>query len=786
MGVQNKQFNVQGMHCSSCGAIIKRTLQKQEGVVSCEVNYATETANISFDETKISPKKMSEKIQPLGYSLKLPNSNSSKDLSSKGEGGKHIMPDGSVMSAGDHSAHLGLSQTKEEKLLELKEQKQKVEFVLPLAFLVFILMLWEIAGNFFDIIPKFFLPMDLYNPVLFVLSTLVLFWAGKQFLLGVWRFIRFGAANMDTLVGIGTLTAYIYSGILVLFPGVKVKLNLPELVFFDVTIVVIGFIVLGKFLEMRSKLKTSEAIEKLLGLQAKTALVLQAGKEIELPIDLVKIGDLIIVKPGGRLAVDGVIVEGKSSVDESMITGEPMPVGKNIGDKVVGGTINKQGSFVMRAEKVGKETLLSQIIKMVENAQGSKAPIEELADKISAVFVPVVLGISLLSLLLWLFFAPRFVPFDQALSLGILCFVSVLVIACPCALGLATPTAIIAGVGKGASLGILIKNAESLQHLASIDTLVIDKTGTLTYGRPEVVDQFKIENLKIKKISSLQIAASLEKKSEHPLAEAFVNKAKEDKAEIVEATEFENLEGRGVKGKVLGEIYFVGSPKLAEELKIKIDVEKVSAFTKQGKTPVLLMSKTELLAIFAVADKPKENAKDSIEILHKLGIKVVMLTGDNRQTAEYVAQSLGIDKIFAEMLPAEKAQKIQELQKQGLLVAMAGDGINDAPALAQANVGMAMGSGTDVAIETADLTLLYGDIGKIALAIRLSRLTMRIVKQNLFWAFSYNIIGIPLAAGIFFPLFGWLLNPAFAGLAMALSSVMVVSNSLRLKRINLL
>lgn len=769
MSLQNKQFNIKGMHCASCGAIIKRTLQKQEGVEACEVNYATETAKISFDESKISPETMSKKIEPLGYSFRMPNEH-------KG----HVMPDGSVMSGMDHSAHLGLNQTKEEKLQELEEQKQKVQFVLPLAILVFALMLWEIAGSFFTVLPKFFLTMDLYNTILLVLATPVLFWAGKQFLVGVWRFLKHGAANMDTLVGLGTLVAFVYSSIVVLFPSIKLKLNLPDLVFFDVTIVVIGFIVLGKYLEMRSKLKTGEAIEKLLNLQAKTALVLVDGKEVEKNIEEVKIGDLIVVKPGGKLPVDGVIVEGKSSIDESMVSGESMPVSKTVGEKVVGGTINKQGSFVFRAEKVGSETLLSHIIKMVESAQGSKAPIEQLADKISAVFVPVVLGIAFLSLFLWLVVAPNYMPFNQALSLGILCFVSVLIIACPCALGLATPTAIIAGVGKGASLGVLIKNAESLQLLAGVDTLVVDKTGTLTEGKPSVTD-VEVLSSKYNVLSVLQIAASLEKKSEHPLAEAIVSKAKEDNVTILEVKEFENLEGRGVKGKINGEEYFVGSPKLSEELNIKIDVEKISAFTKQGKTPVLLMSKTEVLAILAIADKPKDNAALSIKNLHNLGIKIIMLSGDNKQTAEYIAKSLGIDNVIAEVMPQQKLQKIIELQKEGRVVAMAGDGINDAPALAQANVGIAMGSGTDVAIETADVTLLKGDIAKIAVSIKLARATMSTIKQNLFWAFGYNIIGIPLAAGLFYPFFGWLLNPAFAGLAMAFSSVMVVSNSLRLK-----
>ncbi len=770
MSLQNKQFNIKGMHCASCGAIIKRTLQKQEGVEACEVNYATETAKISFDESKISPETMSKKIEPLGYSFRMPNEH-------KG----HVMPDGTVMTGIDHSAHLGLNQTKEEKLQELNEQKQKVQFVLPLAILVFALMLWEIAGSFFTVLPKFFLPMDLYNTSLLVLATPVLFWAGKQFLEGVWRFLKHGAANMDTLVGLGTLIAFVYSALLTLFPVIKQKLNLPDLVFFDVTIVVIGFIVWGKYLEMRSKLKTGEAIEKLLNLQAKTAIVIVDGREIEKNIEAVEAGDVIVVKPGGKVPVDGTILEGKTSVDESMVSGESMPVSKSVGERVVGGTINKQGNIKFRAEKVGSETLLSHIIKMVESAQGSKAPIEQLADKISSVFVPVVLVIATVSLFLWLIVGRFYLPFDQALSLGILCFVSVLVIACPCALGLATPTAVIAGVGRGALLGILIKNAESLQLLARVNTLVVDKTGTLTEGKPSVTG-IEVLSSKYDVLSALQITASLEKKSEHPLAEAIVSKAKEDNIEFLEVKEFENLEGRGVKGKISNEVYFVGSPKLSEELNIKIQTEKINIYTKQGKTPVLLMSQTEVLAILAIADKAKQNASESIKSLHALRIKVIMLSGDNKQTAEFIGKSLGIDNVIAEVMPEQKLQKVIELQKQGRVVAMAGDGINDAPALAQANVGIAMGSGIDVAIETADVTLLKGDVAKIAESIKLAKTTMSTIKQNLFWAFGYNIIGIPLAAGLFYPLFGWLLNPAFAGLAMAFSSVMVVSNSLRLKR----
>jgi len=612
-----------------------------------------------------------------------------------------------------------------------------------------------------------------------VLASIVLFWIGQPFLQGVVKFAKYRVANMDTLIGIGTSVAYFYSVIITLFPQITTNLNLPETTFFDITIVVIGFVVFGKFLEARSKLKTGDAIEKLLNLQAKTALVIRGGKEIEISINEVIQGDFIVVKPGAKIPVDGTVTEGSSYVDESMVTGEPMPVQKKVGDSVVAGTINTSGSFIFRATKVGSETLLAQIIKMVEEAQGSRAPIQALADRISAVFVPVVLVIAFTTLGSWLLFGTGSLGFSQALSFGLVSFVGVLVIACPCALGLATPTAIIVGVGKGAKEGILIKDAATLEKLHKVNTVVVDKTGTITKGKPTLVDIQNLSHLKDEEMIS--IIASLEKKSEHPIAHAIINYAKEKNLSIPEISNFSIQKGKGIQGVVNNIKYFAGNVQLIKDLGISFDTKQLDQYTMQGKTPVILATKDSVVGYVMVSDEIKDESKQAVNDLHKLGIKVIMLTGDDEKAAQHIASLVGIDEVIAHVMPEDKMNKIKELQSQGNIVAMAGDGVNDAPALAIADVGIAMGTGTDVAIESAGITLLQGDISKLVKAIKLSKMTMRGIKQNLFWAFIFNIIGIPLAAGLFYPIFGWLLNPVFAGLAMAFSSVSVVSNSLRIK-----
>ena len=584
---------------------------------------------------------------------------------------------------------------------------------------------------------------------------------------------------MDTLIGIGTSAAFLYSFAVTAFEDLLKPFINVEYQYYDVTIVVVAFITIGKYLETRSKIKTGDAIKKLLNLQAKTALVIRGNKEIEILINDVKHGDLIVVKPGSKIPVDGIITSGDSFVDESMVTGEPMPVQKKIGDSVVAGTMNTNSSFVFQATKVGSETLLSQIIKMVEDAQGSKAPIQALADKISSIFVPIVLVISFITLIAWLIIGTSYLGFSQALSYGIVSFVGILVIACPCALGLATPTAIIVGVGKGAKEGILIKDAATLEKLHKVNTVVVDKTGTITKGKPTLVDINNLSDLKNDEFIS--IIASLENKSEHPIAHAIVNYAKDNNISISDISSFENIQGKGIKGIVKEKEYFVGNLKLINDIGISFDSRIINEYTSQGKTPVIIATKDSVLGFVMVADEVKKESSEAIKILHRLGIKVTMLTGDDEKTAKYIASQVGIDEVIANVLPQDKLNKIKTLQEQGKIVAMAGDGINDAPALAQADVGIAMGTGTDVAIESAGITLLHGDISKLVKAIKLSKITMLGIKQNLFWAFIYNIIGIPLAAGIFYPIFGWLLNPVFAGFAMAMSSVSVVSNSLRIK-----
>jgi Cu2+-exporting ATPase/Cu+-exporting ATPase len=762
--MEHQTFQVKGMHCASCSNIIKRKLSKLGGVDSCEVNFATEKANLSYDPHAVDIHKMNNEIDKLGYSL-VPQQ-------------QHTMPDGTVMSGMDHSAHLGLNQSKEEKLRELAEEKAKTEFVLPIALLIFVSMIWDIAARSLSFIPNLPIPMSLFNTLSFILATVVMFWIGKPFIQGVITFIKYRVANMDTLIGIGTLTAYLYSALMFLFSPIRELLKAPEFLYFDVVIVVIGFVKLGKYLEARSKMRTGEAIEKLLSLQAKTALLLRDGKEVEVPLEEVHIGDTVVVKPGSKIPVDGVILKGSSSIDESMINGEPIPVDKKEGDTVVGSTINKQGHFTFKATKVGSDTMLAQIIKMVEEAQGSQAPIQGLADKISAVFVPVVLAIAVVSFFAWLFVGTSFLGFSTALSYGFICFVGILVIACPCALGLATPTAIIVGVGKGAENGILIKDAESLEKLREVNTVVMDKTGTITYGKPQVTDIIVTDNT-LKEEDILQLAGSVEHKSEHPLAQAIVDAAKHRKIDFLEVTNFKAIEGVGVEGTIKDKHITILKP-------AKSDItDDVSRLQSQGKTVVVITVQKSVIGMIAISDTIKEQAVAAIDNLHTLGVKVIMLTGDNAKTAQYIAKQVHIDDVIAEVLPQDKANKIKELQKEGNKVAMAGDGINDAPALTQADVGLAMATGTDVAIESADVVLLHGDIKKIAQAIRLSRATVSTIKQNLFWAFIYNIVGIPLAAGLMYPLFGILLNPIFAGLAMAGSSVSVVLNSLRLRGLRL-
>ncbi len=768
--MHTKTYNIKGMHCASCANIIEKTFKKTKGVQSAEVNYATETAKVTFNESETTPKELSKKIEPLGYSLFLNQNSDHTNHESASEMG---------MSEDEHAQHLGLKQSKEEKLKEIAETKNKLLVAIPLSIFSVLVMGWDILAEFKLLSPMNSVIKEFIHHLLPLFATYILFVVGKPYLLGFYRFLRFGKANMDTLIGIGTSVAFLFSFIITAFEDSLRPLINVDHTYYDVTIVVITFITLGKYLENTSKLKTGDAIEKLLNLQAKTALVIRDGQEQEIPINQVMHNDLIIVKPGTKIPVDGNITEGFSYVDEAMVTGEPMPEQKKPGDIVIGGTINTTGTFTFKATKVGSETLLANIVKMVQDAQGSKAPIQALADKISSVFVPVVLVIAFLTFATWLFIGSQFLNMSQALSFGLTSFVGILVIACPCALGLATPTAIIVGVGKGAREGILIKNATALEKLSKITTIVFDKTGTITKGKPELVN---FKNFSKQSENELfAILASLESKSEHPIAHAILEKAKQNKITTLEIQNFESLKGKGLKGIVKDTEYFAGNNKLVAELGLNFNTEEISKETSEGKTPVILATKKEVLGVFMVADSVKPEAIQAVKSLHNLRIKTIMLTGDDKNTSQAIAKEVGIDTVVAEVLPEDKLKKIKELQNSGQVVAMAGDGVNDAPALAQADVGLAMSTGTDAAIETADITLLHGDISKIVKAIRLSKLTMRGIKQNLFWAFVYNLAGIPIAAGLLYPFFGWLLSPVFAGLAMALSSVSVVLNSLRLK-----
>lgn len=752
--MRSQILEIKGMHCASCAVIITKKLESLPHVLSVNVNYASEKLTVSFDENLTSINDMNKEINKLGYSL-----------------------------VTEHNPTSQKPQKVEEISDDLQDLKNKTEFIIPISLLVFFIMMWEIFAKTTYWMPNLPIPMSVLNIIFFILASIALFWVGQPYLHGVMRFIRYKVANMDTLIGIGTLTAYIFSAIIFFIPFISTYLQIPSYTYFDVTIVVIGFITLGKYLELSTKKKTGEAIKKLLNLQAKTAWVIRSGNEIEIPVDEVKKGDIIIIRPGVRIPVDGVVTYGESYIDESTITGEPMPVSKTVGDNVLSGTINTNGYLKFKATKVGSEALLSRIIKMVEEAQGSKAPIQRLADKISAVFVPTVLFIASLTIILWLTIGSYFLGFSQSLSMGMVSFVGVLIIACPCALGLATPTAIIVGVGKGANLGILIKDASTLEKLHKVNTVLLDKTGTITIGKPTLVDIQNFSKLNNKEF--IAIIASLENKSEHPIAHAILTYAKKHNISTLEVSDFKSLKGRGVQGFLKASEYFAGNEKLISDLNINFDKSKLIKPTSQGKTPIFLANRKEVLGILFVADKIKKESVDAIKNLHTLGIDVIMLTGDDKRTAKYIASSVNIDSVYAQLLPQDKLNKIKKLQSQNKVVAMTGDGVNDAPALAQADVGIAMGTGTDVAIESAGITLLGGDLSKLVKAIKLSKVTMRGIKQNLFWAFIYNVFGIPLAAGLFYPIFGWLLNPVFAGFAMAMSSVSVVANSLRIKNIKI-
>ncbi|HEY4495862.1 MAG TPA: heavy metal translocating P-type ATPase [Candidatus Paceibacterota bacterium] len=763
--MKKETYKIQGMHCASCVLTIERALSKMAGVHSVSVNFASETALIEFDEKIISPSNLAKIVNETGYHLEI-NSQTEKEKP--------------AMGSHEHN-HAEM-----EREDQIKEMKSKLIIGGVLSVFIFL-------GSF----PEWFsfVPEILNNNwALLLLTTPVQFWVGWQFYSGLKLLIKYRTADMNTLIAIGTLAAYFYSVAVTVFPVFFTKGGITPAIYFDTSAIIIVLILLGKYFEVLMKGRASEAIKKLIGLQPKTAKILRDGKEVEMSIADVVVGDLIIVRPGERIPVDGKITEGDSEIDESMVTGESMPIHKKVGSAVIGSTINKFGTFSFQATKVGKDTVLSRIIKMVEEAQGSKAPIQRLADLVSSYFVPAVFAIAALTFIVWFFFGP-----EPAFSFALINFVAVLIIACPCALGLATPMAIMVSSGSAAGKGILIKDAASLEIANKIDTIILDKTGTLTQGKPTVTDiisvtEFPSSNPPVggqvpNKTDNeiLKIAASIENKSEHSLAQAIVNKAKEEKINLLPVENFQAISGHGVSATLENKKILLGTRKLMTDNKIIVAAweEKIINLESQGKTAMILAVDNELIGLIAVADVLKKESIEAVRILKKNNIAVWMLTGDNERTARAIAAEVGIDNIMSEVLPDKKSEKVRELQEQGKIVAMIGDGINDAPALTQANIGIAMGEGTDIAMESANITLMRGDLMLIPEVIGISKRTMRIIKQNLFWAFFYNVAFIPVAAGALYPLFGILLNPIYAAAAMAFSSISVVLNSLRLRRVNL-
>ncbi len=722
-------FPVLDMSCAACATRVDKTLNQQEGVSRASVNYASAMATVEYDPLICSPESLKAAIQEAGYDLVI----------EKGEEADREVED----------AHT------------VKYKKLKIRTTWA------ILLSLPVA-----IIGMFFMDMPYANYVMWLLSTPVVFGLGKDFFLNAWKQLKHKSANMDTLVANSTGIAYLFSLFNLFYPDFWLSRGVEPHVYFEASSVIVAFILLGRLLEERAKGNTSTAIRKLIGLQPKTVtIVREDGQLQEIPIGEIRMDDVVLVKPGEKIAVDGTVTDGSSFVDESMLSGESLPVEKRVGAHVFAGTINQKGSFRFRAEKVGKDTLLAHIIRMVQDAQGSKAPVQKLVDKIAAVFVPAIMSIALLAFLVWIFLDPT-----DGFTRGLLSAVTVLIIACPCALGLATPTAIMVGIGKGAELGILIKDAESLEIARKVDTIVLDKTGTITEGKPKVTDLIGPVD------SSLtNIFCSLEKLSEHPLAEAVVNYFPNGSVLI---EQFESITGRGVQGRVGGKLYMAGNRSLLEEKRVRIDEglsKEANRLTSDAKTVIWFADEKQALCLVAIADRIKETSEVAIRELQQMGIEVYMLTGDNEATARAIAGKMGIRHFRAGVLPQDKAAFVRELQRTGKHVAMVGDGINDSAALAQADLSIAMGQGSDIAMDVAKMTIISSDLTKIASAIRLSALTVRTIRQNLFWAFIYNTIGVPIAAGVLYPINGFLLNPMIAGAAMAMSSVSVVINSLRLK-----
>lgn len=749
--METENLRLKGMSCASCANSIEQAIQDVPGVIECNVNFAVSQAKVSYNTKKTNLARIQKAVSEAGYAA-FKESEREED------------------------------EEKKAREAEQKEITRKVIVGSIISILLVIGVLPMMIGTEISWVPAW-----LQNFwVQLVLVTPVQFWVGKAFFVGGWKAFKRHSANMDTLVALGTAVAYLYSLFATAFPQVLESQGIEVAVYYEVSSVVITLVLLGRLLENRAKGETSEAIRKLMGLQAKTARVIRNGQEIDIPIEQVAVADVIVVRPGEKIPVDGEVIKGVSAIDESMVTGEPIPVIKQAGDEVIGATINKTGSFKFKATKVGKDTVLAQIVKLVQDAQGSKAPIQQLADRVTGWFVPVVIAIAVLTFLIW---------FNTMgnVTLAMITTVGVLIIACPCALGLATPTSIMVGTGKGAENGILIKGADSLELAHKLNTIVCDKTGTITQGKPSVTNYITVTgNANNNELKLLAMAAAVEKNSEHPLAEAVVNYAQSQgiQTPLPEVTNFEAVAGMGVQGNVSGNFVQIGTQRWMDAL--KIDAHTLESNRQQweteAKTTALIAVNGQIEGLIGIADAIKPSSVEAVKTLQRMGLEVVMLTGDNQKTAEAIASEVGIRKVFAEVRPDQKASIIQSIQQERksrkqktTIVAMVGDGINDAPALAQADVGIAIGTGTDVAMAASDLTLISGDLRGIVTAIQLSHATMRNIRQNLFFAYIYNVSGIPIAAGVLYPLFGWLLNPIIAGAAMAFSSVSVVTNALRLR-----